>query len=115
MGKPRLFKFDNTKRRSMLEIFFYAFLFAALGYVHVNILCDDDMIFGKLPNFTIEHGWPIWLRKITWACEYCVAGQVAFWSYPFLFKYNLFEHFGFIALTILFVEGIVALKMLRWH
>ena len=46
-----------------------------------------------------------WIAKPLGACSKCFTGQLAFWSYIFLFDYNLFYHilFTLSAVTIAFV------------
>ena len=78
----------------------WALYWAILAWVQVNILTDPDMIFGKLPSVKM----PSWLAKITWGCEYCIAGQLCLWTFPFLFEYDFLEHLAFIGLGIFLVH-----------
>lgn len=107
-----------------LLIAFYA---AVVGWVWVKILTEQGMIFSfvriKLPE---------WLSKPLFECEYCCAGQLAFWGYiftktsinnfifighPFLFginisifNYNIIYHIITICLTLLMVHIFNAIK-----
>ena len=54
-----------------------------------------------------------WLLNPLLDCEYCVAGQLAFWYYlaAYFCEYNFIEHILFTGVTIFFVELIY---QLRW-
>ena len=72
------------------------------------ILTDNDMIFGFVPELTIRFNAPMWLRKILWACEYCVTGQIALWGYLILSVkgivfYDWLDHVVFVALSIFII------------
>ncbi len=109
-----------------LLIAFYA---AVVGWVWVKILTEQGMIFSfvriKLPE---------WLSKPLFECEYCCAGQLAFWGYIFtrtkinidnftfichyfsfkinipIFDYNIIYHIITICLTLLMVHIFNAIK-----
>lgn len=45
-----------------------------------------------------------WSFKPLTGCDTCLAGQLAFWTYPFLcYNYSVFYHFYTICIAILFV------------
>jgi len=87
-----------------LLIAFYA---AVVGWVWVKILTEQGMIFSfvriKLPE---------WLSKPLFECEYCCAGQLAFWGYIFtnFGRYNPSYHIITICLTLLMVHIFNAIK-----
>lgn len=87
-----------------LLIAFYA---AVVGWVWVKILTEQGMIFSfvriKLPE---------WLSKPLFECEYCCAGQLAFWGYIItnFWSYNPAYHIITICLTLLMVHIFNAIK-----
>lgn len=90
----------------IIEIF-AAIQIAVIAWVYVFILTDNDNILS---------GWSAWLHRRTeseWIlkplvdCEYCVAGQIALWSFPFLFAYDPIHHIVFI------INSIFAVKILN--
>jgi hypothetical protein len=81
---------------------------AMCGVSWIRYLLDPDGLLSFLPQ-KIE--WLVqWLpeyirNKILWAltqCEKCFSGQLALWSFPFLFDYNPFLHIAFILITVFF-------------
>jgi hypothetical protein len=56
---------------------------------------------------------PDWLNKPLGGCSKCFTGQVAFWSYIFLFDYNLFYHilFTLSAITIAYIVDLIITKL----
>lgn len=63
------------------------------AWTFTNILMDADMIFGWWHKAISD--LPEWLAKPLGKCEYCLAGQLAFWYYLVINfnNYNLFETF----------------------
>ena len=80
----------------------YSFFLALSSWVFVNILEDEDMIFGWYARL-IER-LPKWLSKPLGSCDICLAGQLGFWGYFLLKDYKLLEHLFFTVLTIFFVK-----------
>lgn len=74
------------------------------AYVFSRILIDPDMIFG-IWN-TILNKMPEWLAKPLGKCEYCLAGQLAFWYYLIYFfnEYDFVNHILYTSLSIFTVE-----------
>lgn len=88
----------------MIELFVYPLLIAITGWVFTMILIQPGEIFGW-------YGWLIsnipsaYLRKPLGECEYCFAGQLAFWFYLVLYvDYWWLHHVFIVSLTIFVVE-----------
>lgn len=80
---------------------------AITAWVYVMILLKPGMILGWLWRYLDM--LPEWMSEPLGGCEYCVAGQFAFWYY--LYKNwngygfeNLIGHIIFVSLTIFIVE-----------
>ena len=80
----------------------YSFLLALTSWVFVNILEDDEMIFGWYGKLIDR--LPKWLNKPIGGCDLCMAGQFGFWGYFLLDDYKLIEHLFFVVVTIFFVR-----------
>lgn len=48
-----------------------------------------------------QNSWKYNIYMPVWGCELCTAGQIALWSFPFMFDYAFAYHIGYVALTIL--------------
>ena len=79
-------------------------LIGIAAYTFTNILLDPDMIFGWYNKLLDK--LPLWLAKPLGKCEYCLAGQLAFWY--FLVKnfndYSIDNHVLMVSLSIFIVE-----------
>jgi hypothetical protein len=93
---------------------------ALIAVVYSVILIQPGMLLGslyqKLQEWTLQEfdKYPdevVFLKPLI-SCVKCVAGQWAFWAYPFLFDYNFFEHITFTALTIYF--STILNKIYQW-
>ena len=77
-----------------------------VAWVFVNILMDTDMIFNKW--WVVLNKLPQWLSKPLGSCEYCFAGQLAFWYYLIHElidgTYNAIYHIVFVSIAILTVR-----------
>ncbi len=80
----------------------YSFFLALTAWVFVNILEDEDMIFGWYGKLIDK--LPKWISKPIGGCDLCMAGQFGFWGYFLLGDYKLIEHLFFIILTIFFIK-----------
>jgi len=81
-----------------------AVIIGIAAWVFTLILIDTGMIFEKW--WVVLNKLPDWLAKPLGKCEYCLAGQLAFWYYFTLSGYNLFYHIGFISVAIFTVRMI---------
>lgn len=92
----------------MLGYYEYSILIGILAWVHVWILCEEDMVFGVIWKLRL----PTWLSKILRSCEYCVAGQLSLWGYLYLYwnDYNFVNHILFIGLSIYTTEVLDGIK-----
>jgi len=81
-----------------------AVIIGIAAWVFTLILIDTGMIFEKW--WVVLNKLPDWLAKPLGKCEYCLAGQLAFWYYFTLGGYNLFYHIGFISVAIFTVRMI---------
>lgn len=86
----------------MLDLFTYAFLFAAFAIVFCEVLTDTGMILAWY--IKLIDRLPEWLNKPLGNCIYCFGGQVALWGYLIKNDYKLVEHILFITLTIFFIH-----------
>lgn len=77
----------------IVTILILSFPVAVIALVYSCILTDADMIMGKPFAWSVTH-LPTWLHKPLISCEKCVAGQIAFWSYPYciIYHYPDFDH-----------------------
>lgn len=63
----------------MIELFFYAFLIAIVAVVYKCYLAYEPVL-----NWWFKYGdrfYNRWFYKPIWGCEFCFAGQIAFWTY----------------------------------
>lgn len=92
---------EIIQKMNNMEIYIYIGIAA---WVYTNILIAPDMIFNKL-NYVYDK-LPSWLSKPLGVCEYCFAGQIAFWHYIIvnIDTYNLFTHILMTSLSIFMVE-----------
>lgn len=81
-----------------------SFELAVFSIVYVKILTDQDMILFWWWKFLHKHIKSDYILKPVVDCEYCVAGQLALWVYPFTHNYNFMFHILFITMTIFMVE-----------
>lgn len=93
----------------MLTLIFTLFIFplmcGVVGWTIANILTEPDMILWPLYDLLVNK-WKLsdWIVKPLVGCTYCIAGQVALWSYPFLFDYNVIYHVWAIIFSIFSIE-----------
>ena len=87
----------------------YSIFIGIFGYVWSNILTDDGMILNWFDKWSAKY-MPDYLYKPIIGCAYCVSGQLALWSYFFMFEYNFLDHILFITTSIFTVEVITFLK-----
>jgi hypothetical protein len=87
----------------MLEIVLYSLLIAITSCVYVFILTDTGMILGWWCDLLHKYIKSDWILKPIIDCEYCISGQIALWSYLFIYK-SIFEWFVFIILSIFFTR-----------
>jgi small-conductance mechanosensitive channel len=98
----------------LIIFFFVSLLIAIAAFVYSYILTGPGMILEHLYAEASTH-WPAWLHKPVISCEKCVAGQLAFWLFPFWvtikfdFEFDPVSHLLFICLTIYLVEMIKAI------
>lgn len=87
-----------------------SFLIACFSYVYIIILYDADKLLGTLyqPFLKLLDKTMVtrWLTKPLLTCVHCNAGQVSLWFYLIYYwnDYNLFQHIGFVSLTIVLVH-----------
>jgi len=97
---------------TLLVILIFSLAVAAVAIVYSCILTDADMLLGPLYTLSISH-LPAWLHKPLISCERCVAGQMAFWMFPFWMSqyiaYDWFFHICFISFSILFTSVLKAI------
>lgn len=63
----------------MLELFIYSFLIAVVAFVYKDFLSQEPVL-----NWWFKIGdryHKRWFYKPIWGCEFCIAGQFAFWTY----------------------------------
>jgi hypothetical protein len=100
----------------------YAAYIAVIAVVYAVILVQPGMLLGtlyqRLQEWTLSEfdKYPedvVFLKPLI-SCVKCVAGQWAFWAYPFLYldAYSFFEHITFTALTIYF--STILTKLYQW-
>lgn len=81
-----------------------AIIIGITAWVFTLILIEPDMIFYKYGQLIRK--LPDWLNKPLGLCEYCLAGQLAFWYYIYYSwgSYNPFFHIGFVSVAIFTVR-----------
>jgi hypothetical protein len=85
-----------------------AFYIAIFSWVYVNLLTDEDMVLWWWYKLLTKYVHSNYILKPLLTCEYCVAGQLALWTY-FFFPWNFFSHIAYISLTIFLVHVIKSL------
>ena len=87
----------------MLEIF--ALKIAVVGFVWSGILVQPGELFDWVPRVICRMTNNEKIHKVTFACEKCFSGQLAFWSYLMIHfeDYDLSTHIYFTFLTMFFV------------
>lgn len=89
----------------IINIHFFAFVFAMIAYVYSQILTGHGMILNGLWDY-LDRKLPVWLFKPIIDCFLCVAGQMALWSGFYFIDYHrpVFEiislHTYYICITI---------------
>lgn len=92
----------------MLDFIFKAILIASVSWFYHIVL--KDFLLAKWFEFgydkfgRFEGTWKEYIYLPIWGCQYCTSGQLALWSFLFLFPYNIFYHVTFITLTVLFTK-----------
>jgi len=86
-------------------------ILAVCAYVYSIVLTEGGMIFNRWFTWA-EKRLPGWLFNPVVGCVYCVAGQMSLWYYIYKYwnNYDIFEHVGFVCLTIFFVKVITTIK-----
>lgn len=109
---------DVFQERAVINQKYYKqmILYILIGisaYVFSRILLDPDMIFGWAYKYLEK--LPKWLAKPLGLCEYCLAGQLAFWSYLWynFTSYDLVLHVVTTSLSIFTVEVINVIMNLK--
>lgn len=74
-------------------------MIAIIAFVYSDVLTEPKMILNPL-YLELEKILPEQIFKPIIGCFKCVAGQMALWSYIFIFDYNFIMHVFFICLTI---------------
>lgn len=87
--------------------YIFALQIAVIAWVYVRILTQPDMILDWWSRWLHDRIQNDWLLKPLVDCESCVAGQIALWSFPFLFPYDPIHHIIFI------INSIFAVKILN--
>lgn len=64
---------------------------AVIAVVWVFALTKSEGIFGFVPGLVGKLTQKEWIHKITYECEKCIAGQIAFWFGIFSGKYTIYE------------------------
>ena len=84
-------------------------LIGIAAWVFSTILIAPEMILSKYAELLAA--LPSWLAKPLGLCEYCLAGQLAFWYYIFTCEsYSIDNHVLMVALSIFITELINILK-----
>lgn len=63
----------------MINLFLYSLLIAVVAYVYKNFLAHEPVL-----NWWFKFGERFhkrWFYAPIWGCEFCFAGQIAFWTY----------------------------------
>lgn len=63
----------------MLQFIFYSFMIAVSAYVYKNFLAQEPVL-----NWWFKFGdryHKKWFYAPVWGCEFCIAGQLALWTY----------------------------------
>ena len=81
-----------------MELLTFIFFSCVLSFVFVEILTEPNEIFYSYYNAIRK--LPEWLFKPLGGCLLCFTGQVTFWSYIFIFDYELTYKFIFIHLSV---------------
>jgi hypothetical protein len=97
-----------------------ALYIALIAVVYAVILIESGMLFSmpyqKLQNWTLatynKYPSDIWWLKPLISCVRCVAGQIAFWTFFYIYEYNLLLHITFTALAIYF--STILNKIYQW-
>jgi hypothetical protein len=88
----------------MLEFILAVFFVVVFTVVYCEVLTMPEMILGWWDKFLHDHIRSEWLLKPLGDCLYCFGGQVALWSFLFVFKdsYTVLNHLLFI-ITVIFI------------
>lgn len=88
----------------LTEFTFAAFLIACISVVYHSVLRKSFLsgwfLWGYNKFGRDENNWKYNIYMPIWGCEKCTAGQIALWTFPFMFEYYFAYHIGYIALTI---------------
>ena len=92
-------------------------IISIIAFVYTIILVDNDMILFNFKGFLYKKigKYPIIFKPII-DCEYCVAGQMAFWYYLYKvffeeLNYDWFNHLAFVSISIFNIAIIKRLKI----
>ena len=94
----------------MLEFVFYALIVASVSWFYHVVLKDYllerwfDYGYAFFGQEIYDGTWKKHLYMPVWGCQYCTSGQLALWSFFFLFDYNFFYHIAFITITTLITK-----------
>ena len=94
-----------------MELLTFIFFSCALSFVFVEILTEPNEIFYFYYNAIRK--LPEWLFKPLGGCLLCFTGQVTFWSYIFIFDYELTYKFIFIHLSVAMILLIIFTKTIN--
>lgn len=115
-----------------MSLIYHAFLCATIAYVYAEILTEGGMILNRWYKLLERRvgRWPFIFKPLI-DCSKCVAGQVALWSYPLVYKpayfhtneliysysYSVFEHVACICMAILLtliIKSIYTKFIAKW-
>lgn len=86
-------------------LFFLSIKISLIAILYISIL-PNEIPFCKWFEFGYRKFGKTWLYKPLFDCEKCFSGQLALWLYfsQFSGKYSPFEHFYFIAQTVIIAQ-----------
>lgn len=91
---------------NIIDFTFASFLIGCIAVVYHSVLQKSFLsgwFFWGYNHFgKDENSWKYHIYMPVWGCEKCTSGQIALWSFPFMFEYSFPFHVGYIALTIMF-------------
>lgn len=90
----------------MLE---HALFSSIVAFVYAGILVQPGELLDWVPIVAIKITSNKKLHKVMFACEKCVAGQLAFWTYLLNSDYNIFDHIYTTFLSIFITAFLIKL------
>ena len=81
----------------------FSFYCSVVAFVYSGILTKPGEVFDFVPGLVVRLTSRVWIHKVTFYCEKCIAGQIAFWAYlvSSYQSYNPFTHVVVVSLSIL--------------